>query len=156
MGTCVAPKYAHLTMGYLEHEIKKECNKKLGPVKTASFFKYYFRFLDDIFVVCDLDYDDIQLIISIFNNFHSSFKFTYNISSEEAVFLDVKVIQQNNVINTDIYHKPTDSFNYLHFSSHHPSHIKRNIPYNLANRIMRIVSDINIRKLRFSELKETS
>ena len=56
-------------------------------------------------------------------------------------------------ISTDIYHKPTDTFNYFPFGSCAPRHISRNIPYNLGRRIAAIVSDPKVRELRFNELK---
>jgi hypothetical protein len=153
MGTCVAPKYAHLTMAYLENEIKCGCFKKFGYVKTNQFFKNYFRYLDDIFVITDLSYGDILSFVDYFNNFHESFKFTFELSSNSAVFLDIKLFRFNDTIITDIYHKPTDSFQYLPFSSNHPRHVKRNVPYILASRIQRIVSDTNLRIYRFNEMK---
>ena len=69
-------------------------------------------------------------------------------------FLDVRVYKDNEKSETDIYRKPTDSFNYLPFNSCHPQHIKRNIPFNLAYRIKRIVSDSEIRTKRLNELRE--
>ena len=153
MGTCVAPKYAHLTMGYLEVLLKKKCLEEFGEEKTNSFFQFYFRFLDDIFLITDLSFSDIERFILIFNNFHQSFKFTSNINLYFANFLDVQVSQTNNIISTDIFHKATDSFQYLHFSSQHPSHIKRNIPYTLAKRIQHIVSNPHTKDIRFFELR---
>jgi hypothetical protein len=40
----------------------------------------------------------------------------------------------------------------VHFYSNHPSHIKRNVPYNLAFRIRKIVSEQHIRNFRYSQL----
>ena len=39
-------------------------------------------------------------------------------------------------IITDIYYKETNTHEYLHFNSHHPSHVKNNIPYCLAKTII--------------------
>ena len=52
-----------------------------------------------------------------------------------------------------IYHKPTDSYNYLNFTSNHPSHVKRNIPYCLARRIRGIISDPKLRLENYKLLK---
>ena len=41
----------------------------------------------------------------------------------------------------DLYFKPTDSHQYLHFSSCHPYHYKKGIPYNQAPPLNRICSD---------------
>ena len=51
--------------------------------------------------------------------------------------LDLTLHIQEGFIYTDIYAKPTDSHLYLPFSSSHPSHCKRAIPYGEALRIKR-------------------
>ena len=45
----------------------------------------------------------------------------------------------------DVYYKPTNSFNYLHQKSHHPTHTKNNLALSLAQRIIK-VSNINREK----------
>ena len=89
------------------------------------------------------------------NSVHPSFSFTHEVSDSNLHFLDISLSRQNNHIHTDIYHKPTDSRQYLHFHSNHPRHVKRNIPYTLASRIHRIVSDEGMRKCRLNELQNT-
>lgn len=153
MGTKVAPKYAHLVMAFLELCVKSTCLKHFGSVITEKIFYHYWRFLDDIIIISDLNDEEINQLIAIFNNEHCSFVFTYKISTENTHFLDVQINLNGNQISTDIYHKPTDSLQYLHFYSHHPRHIKRNIPYCLAFRINRIVSSNDIKIERLNELK---
>ena len=57
------------------------------------------------------------------------------------------------IISTDIFHKPTDSFNYFPFHSCAPKHIPRNIPYNLARRIALVVSDPKTRDEQLENLR---
>ena len=57
-------------------------------------------------------------------------------------------------IETDIYYKDTNAHDYLSFSSHHPQHIKSNIPFNLAKRIIIFCSDSQVEKTRLAELKQ--
>lgn len=52
-----------------------------------------------------------------------------------------------------IYYKLTAIKQYLHFSSRHPSHSKRSIPYNLARRICMVVSNTSRSYRRRAELK---
>ena len=73
-------------------------------------------------------------------------------SNEKLPFLDILVIVKGNAILTDIYHKPTDSKRYVPFNSCHPSHTKRNIPYNLARRVATIISDKSLRDRRLREM----
>ena len=84
---------------------------------------------------------------------NNAFEFTTSISKDACHFLDVTISQENGNYTTDIYCKPTDSKQYLPFNSFHPRHVKRNIPYALAIRIKRIVSNEKARELRFNELK---
>ena len=52
-----------------------------------------------------------------------------------------------------MYHKSTDSFNYITFDSGHPRHQKVNIPFNMARRIRTIVSGENQSEQRSQDLK---
>ena len=66
--------------------------------------------------------------------------------------LDIQVKIVNNTLVFYIYYEPTSSFNYLTYSSCHPSHTKNNIVLSLAKRIINIVTDN--RETRLSELKK--
>ena len=90
---------------------------------------------------------------------HPNIKFTMETSNEKVPFLDVSIILKENPydatvwkIVTDIYNKPTDTFNYFPFDSCGPGHIKRNIPYALARRIAVIVSEKQNQNLRYKQL----
>ena len=64
--------------------------------------------------------------------------------------MNLQIVEYNLVFN--IYYKPTNSFNYLTYTSCHPPHTKNNISLSLAKRIVAIVT--NNRENRFKELKE--
>ena len=69
-------------------------------------------------------------------------------------FLDVStILHQNGRLETDIFYKETNWYDYLNYFSHHPEHTKQNIPYNLAKRIIAFVSDEEKMNERLSELK---
>ena len=52
-------------------------------------------------------------------------------------FLSIKlIISDEGIIRTDVFYKDTNAHDYLPFDSHHPLHIKKNIPYVLAKRII--------------------
>ena len=73
---------------------------------------------------------------------------------ERLNFLDISIIlDEHGTVNTDIYYKPTNSHDYLHFDSFHPQHTLDNIPYCLAKRIIIFCSDDDTMKHRLSELK---
>ena len=60
---------------------------------------------------------------------------------------------RNGFISTDIYAKPTDSHLYLSFSSSHPSHCKRAVPFGVALRIKRNCSTNDFLQNRCKEYK---
>ena len=62
------------------------------------------------------------------------------------------ITAEDDTIETDIFYKETNAHKYLHFQSVHPHKIKRNIPFTLAQRITRIVSDKNRCEQCLSEL----
>ena len=88
------------------------------------------------------------------NNFHSNLKFTYETSSCTVNFLDLNVSLRNGALHTDLYIKPTDGHQYLHYQSSHPLHIKNSIPYSQALRVSRICSSEKDFKTHVSHMKE--
>ena len=70
-------------------------------------------------------------------------------------FLDITVLlHENGHIETDIFYKETNTHNYLNYNSHHPNHIKYNIPFNLAKCILIFVSDKQKVTLQLKELQK--
>ncbi len=62
------------------------------------------------------------------------------VSEISVPFLDLNINLDNGRIWTDLYCKPTDSHNYLHFTSAHPEHNKLSLPYSQYLRLKRICS----------------
>ena len=160
MGGNFAPPYAILTIGYLEESyLYIELPKYFSEEESEYIKNTYKRFMDDGFIIWNTNLD-IQIFLNILNQMHPSIKFT--IESSEIInenqtinFLDVTVILSNdNKISTDIYYKPTNSHEYLNYSSHHPKHVKDNIPYNLAKRIVVFVSSYEQTQNRLKELRK--
>ena len=74
------------------------------------------------------------------NNFYPNLKFTCERSREEINFLDVTVRVNHGEFIISLYCKPTDSHQYLHFESCHPSQTKSSIIFSPALRMRRICS----------------
>ena len=53
-------------------------------------------------------------------------------------FVDILIKSDNDKVWMDICYKPTDTHSCLPFSSNHPKHCKKNIPFILALRICTI------------------
>ena len=156
MGTKVAPIYATLTMAYLEETLYDKIEEKYGEEIKKTFIELWRRYLDDCFILWNPAWGNIDDLHSILQDLHTHFNFTMDKNSEEIPFLDIliKKDHQGN-ISTDIYRKPTDTQQYLHFRSQHPKNTIKSIPYILARRICTIVSDTNLREIRLHELSQT-
>jgi len=130
MGTRLAPSYANLFMADFETKF----------VYTYHHQPFWWkRYIDDIFMLWTHGEDELTKFISHLNGCHHSIKFTSHISTTKVNFLDTNVIKTvDNHIITDLYEKPTDSKNYLHFTSCHPTHTKTSLPYSQFLRIRRI------------------
>ena len=166
MGTDFAPPYACLTMGFLEEtKLEPELLKHYTPSQSREILENFLRYIDDGFILWLLDLD-LELFKTIMNSLHPSIKFTFElgqeINREDRLikilnFLDILImLHSDGKIETDIYYKDTNSHDYLHYSSHHPEHVKNNIPYTLAKKIIVFCSsrfvDMRLEELRKSLL----
>ena len=88
------------------------------------------------------------------DNLDPDLKFISKNSSKFLNFLDINLQIVVNSLVFDIYYKPTNSFNYLTYTSCHPPHTKNNISLSLVKRIVSIVT--NNRENQLKELKEYS
>ena len=165
MGTKCAPPYACLTIGYLEETklFREELPKYFNQVECNLITELLNRYMDDgfIFWPLKLNFENFKICL---NNMHPSINFTfeepeiYYINQNKVQtlsFLDIKIIlHEDNSVETDIYYKPTNTHDYLPYDSAHPEHIKNNIPYNLAKRIIVFVSNPDNMITRLEELRE--
>lgn len=83
--------------------------------------------------------DNLIKFIDRAKSFHPSIKFTAEYSKTDINFLDTIVKKgPTGKLYTDLYVKPTDKSNYLHFSSAHPPHCKKSLSYSQFLRINKI------------------
>ena len=132
MGTRVAPTYANIFMSDFEDKFVYTYPKQ--PL-------FWARFIDDIFMVWEYGEEELQKFILHLNTIHATIKFTSEYSQTKVNFLDVWAIKnREGYLFTDLYTRPTDSNNYLHYFSAHPGHCKRGIPLGQFLRLRRICS----------------
>ena len=147
MGRIYAPAAADLKVGYQEVYVVETIRNQYGETLCQYFQRNYFRYLDDVFMIWARSLPDITEIIGILNSIDPNIKFLAETSEElnrpsgGLPFLDVEAYFKEGKIHFDLYSKETDTFNYLPFSSCHPRHCVRNIPYSLARRIVVIISE---------------
>ena len=85
--------------------------------------------------------DNLKIFVDYLNSIHPTIKFTSSHSATNVPFLDVNVSLTNDGnICTDLYTKPTVKHQHLLYSSCHPLHTKKAIPFSLALRLRRICS----------------
>ena len=74
------------------------------------------------------------------NKFHPNLSFTYETSKNNVNSLDLNVSLRDGAIPTDLYIKPADGHQHLHYQLSHPYHVKVSIPYSQALRASRVCS----------------
>ena len=99
IGTRMAPSYANIFMHDLESRLLDSAQVK--PI-------LWLRYIDDIFMVWTTGEEQLCEFLDWINRFHDTIKFTWNWSRDRINFLDMQVINNNGVIETDLYVKPTD------------------------------------------------
>ena len=77
-----------------------------------------------IFFIWTESGEKLEGFLNRLNDFHPNLKFTHEKSKSSVNFLDVNVSILDNKIETDLYCKPTNCHQFLHFNSVHPFHSK--------------------------------
>ncbi|XP_046424414.1 uncharacterized protein LOC124181677 [Neodiprion fabricii] len=102
MGSPLSPILSDLVLDDLE----QYCLNKLDF--KPSFF---FRYVDDI--ITAVPSDKVAEMLSVFNSFHPRLQFTSELESNHQIsFLDILIINDNQLIKTDWFHKATWSQRY--------------------------------------------
>ena len=164
MGSIFAPPYAQLTIGFLEET-------RLYPLLLPSKFdletckriiEFFYRFMDDGTTLFPGDIDE-EIFLQLLNSMHPAIQYTLEKAKrlkidgklvQLLVFLSILIyLDENGEIWTDVYYKETNTHDYLHYESHHPEHIKRNIPHVLAKRIIILTSKEKTMRKNLADLR---
>ena len=152
MGTPAAVVGANLVVAFLEIKMFRLL-PQLYPRDFVDFLvRSFFRFLDDLFHEW-LPNFDIQPLYELLNSLDPDVKFLLDAIRNASNYLDLTVSRKERRLVFDIYHKPTNSFNYLKYTSCHPLHTKKNIALSLGRRIIKLCSAENHQK-NLQELKD--
>ena len=159
MGKIYAPALANIKIAYDEIILEEFIRRTFSEEIASYFLNNYVRFLDDVWFLWRMAFEGIDRIKEkmgrIDKNIQYVFSYSNTTTHENSIpFLDVLLTIKNGKLDTDIYAKETDTFNYLPFSSSHPRHVARNIPFVLAKRIKGIVSSDEKVKSRISEMRD--
>ena len=96
----------------------------------------------------------IDQFLEQLNNMNPSIKFTAEWSYRSVLFLNINISSDTDGrLRKDLYTKPTDTHQYLHWDSCHPQHCTSTISYSQPLHIRRIYSGDKEYLTRVSELK---
>ena len=135
MGTKMAVTFANIFWPTLKHNLIVS-----QSIVKPSVWK---RYMDDIFSLWDTCKHDIERFIWQATSYHPTIKFTAEISNAEASFLDTVVYKGNrfhhhSILDNKMHFKRTETFfQYTHFSSSHPTGVKKEFAKGEALRILR-------------------
>ncbi|XP_068756630.1 uncharacterized protein [Montipora capricornis] len=121
MGTKMAVAFANIFMCAVETDILSQSNTK--PLEWK-------RYIDDVLSLWDTNREEIDKFIEHANRHHATIKFTAEISDKETTFLDTcaykgKRFKKENILDVRSHFKPTDTFQYTHYSSCHPPGVSK-------------------------------
>ena len=134
MGTIFALTHATLSMCYFELTFYRICINEFGETLGQFVWENWCRFLDNCETPLDKTKIDPNRLLKILNSINPSIRFSVETS-------DILIKRNDDKIWMDIYFKPRDTRLCLSFSSSHPNHRKKNIPFTLAQRICTIVEN---------------
>ena len=100
------------------------------------------RYIDDVFSLWNINKGEISSFIELANNYHPTIKFTAEISDTEIIFLDTCVYKgerfnKESILDVRTHFKPTETFQYTHFTSCHPPGVRKGFIKGEALRLLR-------------------
>ena len=133
MLTKAAPPYANLFMGH---------HKETIPEAFIWAIPFWKRFIDEVFLIFVGTTKQLQSMKDFMTNLHPTIKFTFEHSTQEISFLDMKIhIGADCRLSTTLYRKPTDCASLLHFHSNHSLKCKESIVFSQALRYNLLIAD---------------
>ena len=90
----------------------------------------------------DTNGEEIEKFIKHANRHHATIKFTAGISDKGTTFLDTRVykgerFKKENILDVRSHFKPTETFQYTHYSSCHPPGVSKGFIKGEALRLLR-------------------
>ena len=120
-------------MAEIETRIIKKSNTKPRVWK---------RYLDDIFYLWDSNIQEVNHFINQASRHHPTIKSAAKVSENKITFLDTVVLKggrfkSESILDIKTHYKATETFQYTHFTSGHPSGVKRGFIKGKAIRLLR-------------------
>ena len=112
----------------------------------------WLRYIDNTFFIWLGSEEELCGLLRRLNESNSNLKFAFEKLDKKINFLDVIVKIQNEELVTDLFCKPVDGHQYLHYNFCHAKHVKTSVVYIQALCIERICS-LEDFKSRIEELR---
>ena len=127
MGTKMAPSYANIFMDSLERQFLES-----EPLQPALWKRY----IDDILCVWSGSRESLEAFLHRLNSCRPT------ISTESVEFLDIRIykgsrFRETGILDVQTHFKPTNTFQYLHFSSSHPKGVFKGLVKGEAIQFLR-------------------
>ncbi|CAF4927880.1 unnamed protein product, partial [Rotaria socialis] len=107
--------------------------------RQKSKNEIYGRYIDDVFFTSNEPIEVVQQLLKDANGWHPNIKLESNIGSS-VPFLDILLTNNNGVLHTSVYHKPSAEPYVVPFISDHPRYIFQNIIQTALVRAIRYSS----------------
>ena len=130
MGSPLTLTIANCYMFFFERSILRQISNSNG---------LYIRYIDDIFIIINWPLRHLLKQVDRWNTFDASIQLSATFGSNTN-FLDLYIENKAGQLRTSVYQKPSYEPYYLPFTSIHPLHIKKNIPFALLLRAIRYCS----------------
>ena len=130
MGSPLTLTIANCYMFFFERQISKQVNNSGG---------LFLRYIDDLFLVINWPERHLLKQIEKWNQIDQNIKLQAHIG-HTTNFLDLYMQNDNGVLVTCVFHKPSYEPYYLPFNSIHPMHMKKNIAFAMCLRTIRYCS----------------
>ena len=109
-----------IDQGLAQKTLRTSAMKISANIATASVKETFCLEGLHCFIFWKCPWGNINDLQNLLQHLHPKIKFTMEHSFKEPPFLDILIKNKNSQIITDIYHKPPDTQQYLHFKSYHP------------------------------------
>ena len=101
---------------------------------------FYKRYMDDTLVIMP-DSDIANHFLVILNSLHENINFTMELSTDDSIsFIGLTIKKVGNSMQTQVYHKPTDTGLLLHYQSHCDNNHKKSLLMTMIHRAKELSS----------------
>lgn len=145
MGSNVAPPFPCAFMNIFEE--KYIYPNDLFKMHCATWWHFI-----DVFAICRGNVESLKIFDGMLNDCCPEIKFKIHVGGMSVPFLDTRIYINHNMIESDLFTKPTDRNQLLLFDSFHPPNVFKSIVWSQLCGVKCIVSNRAMKEKRFEEM----